>query len=171
MPIRTAPDAREREKVAKALERLRAKSPDVAKLKERARRGSLQTNLNTLATESGVPRHRIEKLYPDLAAAATADRGERGDSVPLRSQLDAARRDKQLAERRLDQSRTYSFHLFELVSKLRTEKRLLEERVAELEAAPAVADAGLPFMGTDNVLGIPPMPAGKTRSRRTRAAA
>ncbi|TPG40574.1 hypothetical protein EAH79_11815 [Sphingomonas koreensis] len=169
MPIKTAPEPEERAKIEAALKRLRANTPEVAAHKTRARRGSLQTNLHTLANESGVRRHRIEKLYPDLAAAAAADRGEPSSSVPLRDQRDAARRDKKEAERQLEQSQTYNYRLMELVSKLRAEKQLLNERVAELEAGLGRSDiASEFFLGTDTVVGIPPMPA-RPRKRAGRS--
>ena len=162
MPINIAPEADERARIEAALNRLRSNTPEVAAHQTRARRGSLHTNLHTLAKESGVQRHRIEKLYPDLAAAASADRGERGSSVPLRDQRDAARRDKQAAERRLEQSQSYNYRLMELISKLRTEKQMLTERVAELEAGLSGSNVAEDFfLGTDDIIGIPPMPARK----------
>nr|MDQ2734864.1 hypothetical protein [Pseudomonadota bacterium] len=162
MPIKIAPDPDERARIEAALKRLRANTPDLAAHKTRARRGSLQTNLNTLAAESGMKRHRIERLYPDLAAAATPDRSERVSFIPLRDQRDAARRDKNDAERRLEQSQTYNYRLMELVSKLRAEKQMLSERVAELEGGLGKSDmAGEFFLGTDSVIGVPPMPARK----------
>lgn len=164
MPIRTTADPTERTRVEKALERLRANEPRIPRHRERARRGSLRTNLNTLSAESGVKRHRIEKLYPELAAAANSDRGEKGTVVPLRKQLDAARRDKQEAERRLGQSNSYNLHLLEKVSQLRAEVRLLKDRVADLEAGVG-DDPGELFLGSDDVIGIPPMPTRKKRSR------
>lgn len=159
MPIRTAPEADERKRVDEALKRLRANEPRAPRLRDRARRGSLQTNLNALAMESEVARHRIEKLYPDLAAAANAVRGERGTAIPLSKQRDAARRDKASAERRLAQSQSYCFRLMERISQFRTEVQTLKDRVAELEAGPSGAGADELFIGNDDVIGIPPMPS------------
>ena len=171
MPIRTTPDAAERRQVEEALERLRAEKPRTPRLRDRAKRGSLQINLNALATESGVARHRIEKLYPDLAAMATAERGERGSTTPLRHRLDAVRREKLIAERRLGQSQSFSFRLMERISHFRTEVQLLKDRVAELEAGLAGEGADELFLGTDDVIGIPAMPArNESRGRGSGAA-
>lgn len=171
MPMKTTADPKERARVEQALERLRANEPRLPRHRERARRGSLQTNLNTLTAESGIARHRIEKLYPDLAAQANSDRGEKGTSVPLRKQLDDVRRDKQIAERKLEQSNSYNLHLMEKVSQLRAEVQLLKDRVEDLEAGIGNDPEGL-FIGTDDVLGIPAMPTRKkSRGQASRASA
>lgn len=166
MPIKTAPDAQEENQVRQALKRLRAGSPKNPRLKERARRGSLHINLNTLALESGVKRHRIEKLYPDLAREANDERGEPGTSIPLKKQLDAARREKARTERRLEQSQAYSFHLMELIQKHRAEEQTLRDRISELEseiAGGGAADDN--YFGIDTVIGVPPMPTKKRAVR------
>lgn len=171
MPMKTTADPKERAIVEQALERLRANEPRLPGHQERARRGSLQTNLNTLTEESGIARHRIEKLYPDLAAQVNSDRGEKRTSVPLRKQLDAVRHDKQVAERKLAQSNSYNLHLMEKVSQLRNEVQLLKDRVADLEAGIGNDPEGL-FIGSDDVPGIPTMPTRKkSRGQASRASA
>ncbi|MGY2733583.1 hypothetical protein [Sphingomonas sp. UYP23] len=169
MPIKTTADPKERARVEQALGRLRANEPRLPRHRERARRGSLQTNLNTLSAEAGVKRHRIEKLYPDLAAEANSDRGEKGTSVPLRKQLDDARLAKQEAERKLEQSNGINLHLMEKIAQLRADVQLLKDRVADLETGIDDDPNGL-FIGTDDVIGIPAMPTRKrSRGRASRA--
>ena len=163
MAIKSVPTAQERTKVEAALDRLKKGEPKEKSLAERARRGSLKVNLNSLTLESGVKRHRIETLYPDLAADATSQGGERGTSVPLRKQLDERRREKANAEHQLQQAQSYNFHLMERISKYRVEVKLLNERVAELENE--LANGGPSdtlYFGSDDVIGVP----AKTSKRR-----
>lgn len=156
MAIKTMPTAQERKKVEAALDRLERGEPKEKALVERAHRGSLKVNLNSLTLESGVKRHRIEKLYPDLAERATSQGGERGTAVPLRKQLDERRREKANAKRQLQQAQSYNFHLMERISKYRTEVKLLSERVAELEQE--LQNGGSSeslYFGSDDVIGVP----------------
>ncbi|PZU05706.1 MAG: hypothetical protein DI606_19235 [Sphingobium sp.] len=163
MAIKTEPTAQEQKQIEDALDRLERGEPKAKTLAERARRGSLKVNLNSLTLESGVRRHRIVKLYPDLAARAGIQSGERGTTVPLRKQLDDSRREKANAQHQLQQAQSYNFYLMERISKFRIEVKLLNERVAELELE--VANGGSSdalYFGSDDVIGVP----AKTSKRR-----
>tara|TARA_R110000868_G_scaffold411785_1_gene710578 strand:- start:58626 stop:59144 length:519 start_codon:yes stop_codon:yes gene_type:complete len=165
MAIKTSATAQERKGIEDAFDRLKRGQPKETTLAERARRGSLKVNLHSLTLESGVKRHRIEKLYPDLAAKAAAESGNRGTSVPLRKQLDDSRREKANAQHQLQQAQSYNFHLMERISKFRIEVKLLNERVAELELE--VAGGGSSdalYFGSDDVIGVPAKTAKRKRA-------
>jgi hypothetical protein len=155
MPLRVSPDPAEREALEGAHRRLKEGTPKKAELRVRADRGSLRINLTTLSAESGVKRHRILRLYPDIADAVAQGASERGASPPLRGQLDNVRRLRATAEARLDRSQSYTFRLLERLSQLGTEVKRLQERIDELEKG---GEPDEPLIGSPAVIGIPSAP-------------
>jgi hypothetical protein len=159
MPLVITPNDDERDRINKAIERIERNEPKEPKLAKRARRQSLKLNLKTVETESGVARHRILRLYPEQAALIASKQPARTEVVPLAQQRDLARKEKAQAERKLELAQSYAYRLLERISLINAERKLLAERVEDLEAQLAgdIADDDA-IIGTDRVIGTPSVP-------------
>jgi chromosome segregation ATPase len=159
LPLVITPDDDERAAVIAAVSRIESNKPTNPKLQPRARRGSLRLNLATVETESGISRHRIVTLYEEQADYISEKQPARSEAVPLTRQRDLARQEKAMALRRLQRSQDYSYRLLERLHLLSAERKLLQERIDDLERQLEGEPDRDDIIGTDLVVGTPPVPS------------
>lgn len=171
MPLVITPSEEERRAVVEAIRRVEKNDPKDPTLAKRARRGSLKLNLATVAIESNVARHRIESLYAEQADYIASRQPAPDEAVPLAHQRDEARKAKAEAERKLERAQAYCFRILERMNQINSDRKLLQERIDDLEQQISGECPQDDIIGTDLVIGTPPVPKPPKRKNRPSTAA